>query len=288
MQVVRYAAALAVLASAALTCSSAHAFFHLWRFTEFFSTADGNVQFIELFSSGPGETVASGATITSLSTGKVFTFPSDLSGNTQNKRLLIATAGFGSLTGAVTPDFTLPSTDFFNQNGDTLTLFQFGTIDSRAFPSVPTDGATSRNYPTNTLATNTPTNYSVATGSVNLPPPGLAGDFNGDSVVNGLDLAEWRADFGATGGSDADGDLDSDGADFLVWQRQLGQPTPGQAAGAVVPEPAAAGLACAGLLLVILGSASRPAVSATLRNTPAAWDGKPATAVGRMIKVEAF
>lgn len=262
MHLLRYAAALAVMASAAFTCSPAQAFFHLWKFAEVFSAADGEVQFIELLSSGAGETVAQGATITSTSTGKVFTFPSNLSGNTLNKRLLIATAGFGALSGAVTPDFTLPSTDFFNPSGDTLTLFQFGVIDTRAFTSAPTDGVMSRNFPANTLATNSPTNYSGASGSVNVPPPVLAGDFNGDSVVNGLDLAEWRADFGATGGSDADGDLDSDGADFLVWQRQLGQPSPGLASVAVVPEPATAALACAGLLLAMLGSARWPAAKA--------------------------
>jgi hypothetical protein len=257
MHRLRYAAGLAVLASAAFACSPAQAFFHLWRFTEFFSTADGAVQFIEMHSSGAGENFSQGATITSLSTGKVFTFPSDLSGSTQNKRLLIATGGFSLLPGGVAPDFTLPSTDFFNPGGDTIELFAGFTIDSRTFTSVPVDGVTSRNYPTNTLAANTPTNYGGATGSVNLPPPGLAGDFNGDSMVDGLDLAEWRADFGLTGGSDADGDLDSDGADFLVWQRQLGQHS-SLSSGAVVPEPTAAGLAYAGLLWVILGSASRP------------------------------
>jgi hypothetical protein len=262
MHRLRYATALAVMASAAFICTPAQAFFHLWKFAEVFSAADGEVQFIELVSGGSAETVAEGATITSTSTGKVFTFPSNLSGNTQNKRLLIATAGFGALAGAVQPDFTLPLTDFFNPNGDTLTLFQFGVIDTRAFTSTPTDGVTSRNFPTNTLAANSPTNYSGATGSVNVPSPSLAGDFNGDSMVDGLDLAEWRADFGITAGSDADGDLDSDGADFLVWQRQLGQPSPGLASDTVVPEPAAAALACAGLLLTMLGSARRPAVRA--------------------------
>jgi hypothetical protein len=249
MHPIRFAAALAVLVSAALPCRPAQAFFHLWKFTEVFSSANGDVQFIELQCSGTAETVAAGATITSSSTGKVFTFPADLSGNTFNKRLLIATEDFDLLPGAVMPDYTLPSTDFFNQNGDTLTLFQFGTIDTRAFTSVPTDGVMSRNFPSNTLAANTPTNYTGASGSVNVPPPSLAGDFNGDTVVDGLDLAEWRTDFGPTAGSDADGDLDSDGADFLIWQRQLGA-SASVSSSSAVPEPAAAGLACIGFLWV--------------------------------------
>jgi hypothetical protein len=250
----RNASALAVLFSTALACPPAQAFFHLWRFTEFFSTDDGGVQFIELHSSGSAETVAQGATITSTSTGKVFTFPSNLTGNTFNRRLLIATGGFGSLPGAVTADFILPSTDFFNPNGDTLTLFQFGVIDTRGFASVPTDGVMSRNYPTNTLATNTPTNYSGAGGSVNVPPPTLAGDFNDDTVVDGLDLAEWRADFGVDDGSDADADLDSDGDDFLIWQRQLGQTSAALASTSAIPEPTAAWLAGAGVLAMLAAS----------------------------------
>jgi len=51
-----------------------------------------------------------------------------------------------------------------------------------------------------------------------------AGDFNGDGVVNGVDLAEWRGDFGSIGAADADFDGDSDGADFLAWQRNLAAP----------------------------------------------------------------
>ncbi len=47
-------------------------------------------------------------------------------------------------------------------------------------------------------------------------------DFDGSTVVDGLDLAQWQGDYGANGNSDADGDGDSDGADFLAWQRSFG------------------------------------------------------------------
>ncbi len=250
MNLFRLAPAVAVLASAVLSGAPAQAFFHLWRFTEVFSAANGDVQFIELASSGTSETVAGGATITSLATGKVFTFPSNLSGSTLNKRLLIATNGFGSLTGAVTPDFTLPSTDFFDPSGDTLTLFQFQTIDTRSLTSVPADGVMSRHFPANTVGANSPTNFSGAVGSVNVSPPTLAGDFNGDGDVDGLDLVKWQADFGVTGGSDADDDLDSDGADFLIWQRQLGESSSTPLATAV-PELDASSLAAAGLMAAL-------------------------------------
>ncbi|HEX6960954.1 MAG TPA: dockerin type I domain-containing protein [Lacipirellula sp.] len=74
----------------------------------------------------------------------------------------------------------------------------------------------------------------------------IQGDFNGDSAVDGADLALWRGGFGMTGqtddgNGDADADGDVDGADFLVWQRQIGA-TAGAAAVAAIPEPSAAAM----------------------------------------------
>jgi hypothetical protein len=54
--------------------------------------------------------------------------------------------------------------------------------------------------------------------------------------VDDSDLAQWADDLGVGGGSDADGNLRTDGADFLAWQRQLGTAASGGAA-AGVPEP---------------------------------------------------
>ena len=48
---------------------------------------------------------------------------------------------------------------------------------------------------------------------------------------------------------DADGDSDSDGADFLVWQRQMGNGVSGLASNMTVPEPST-------LLLSLLGLAA--------------------------------
>jgi hypothetical protein len=77
---------------------------------------------------------------------------------------------------------------------------------------------------------------------------GVVGDFNHDGTVNAADLAEWRGDFGPTGGSDADNDGDSDGNDFLIWQRRLGATSVTPAASAV-PEPTALAL------MVLVGGA---------------------------------
>ena len=74
----------------------------------------------------------------------------------------------------------------------------------------------------------------------------IAGDYNGDGGVDGLDLAIWEQGFGAN----------FDGADFLEWQRYLtagiGNGASGMAAHrSTVPEPGAALLASAGWMLCL-------------------------------------
>ena len=50
----------------------------------------------------------------------------------------------------------------------------------------------------------------------------VSADFNGDGLVNGLDLAIWQAGYEDDSAGDADGDGDVDGVDYLIWQRQSG------------------------------------------------------------------
>jgi T5SS/PEP-CTERM-associated repeat protein len=88
--------------------------------------------------------------------------------------------------------------------------------------------------------------------------PAFSADFDANGQVNGLDLAKWRNDFGpANGGSDADDDGDSDGADFLAWQRQLGSGVPAAVSVAAIPEPAAATLAMCGVALLMTAARRR-------------------------------
>ena len=93
---------------------------------EVFTNADGSVQFVEMFDSFGGEIFTSGFTLTANSDGniKTFTFPSNISSTPGS--MLIATTGFGSLPGGVTPDFTFSqggvSGTFFNPNATNLTF----------------------------------------------------------------------------------------------------------------------------------------------------------------------
>ena len=67
-------------------------------------------------------------------------------------------------------------------------------------------------------------------------------DFNEDTFVDVVDLAQWEAAYAVNATADADGDGDSDGDDFLIWQQQFGLPPLLSATTTAVPEPSAAAL----------------------------------------------
>src|SRR5690606_131162 len=48
------------------------------------------------------------------------------------------------------------------------------------------------------------------------------GDFDGNGLVDAADLSVWRGAIGEAAFADANNDGDSDGDDFLTWQRQFG------------------------------------------------------------------
>lgn len=77
-----------------------------------------------------------------------------------------------------------------------------------------------------------------------------AADFDLDGAVDARDLSWWQSSFGVDAGGDADGDSATTGGDFLVWQRQVGDPT--GATQYAVAEPDGASLAGAVALLVAL------------------------------------
>jgi endonuclease I len=88
----------------------------------------------------------------------------------------------------------------------------------------------------------------------------LAGDYNGDGVVNSGDYLVWRRTDGQTGvtaysGADGDGNGTINNADFNVWRLHFGQTAPGSGAelsSAAIPEPAVGSLVA--LAIFILSS----------------------------------
>lgn len=69
----------------------------------------------------------------------------------------------------------------------------------------------------------------------------LAGDYNGDGVINLADYTTWRNTLGASvpKGTEADGDGNGivDAGDYTVWKTHFGQGTPAATRAAKVPEP---------------------------------------------------
>jgi hypothetical protein len=234
--------------------SSAFATFHLWDIAEIYSNADGSVQFVEMVSpvGSLNEHLLMNHrfTATAANPDNILIFPNNLGSNqTSGRSFLIATPGFASLPGAVTPDYTFPTTNFFSTVADTLNFAQGTDTVSFTAGQLPTDGLMSINR-NRVPAINSPKNFAGQVGS--LSPPMTPGDVNSDGAVDRLDVAQMVANLGRTGATRAQGDLDGNGnvglLDAINLQINLDVPSPSAASG--VPEPATAGL-----VLVILAAA---------------------------------
>ncbi len=77
-------------------------------------------------------------------------------------------------------------------------------------------------------------------------PSSLAGDYNGNDVVDAADYVVWRDNLGEadesalSGNGDGSGGIDQ--ADYLLWKNNFGSTLPGSGDSAAVPEPAALSL----------------------------------------------
>jgi hypothetical protein len=170
---------------------SAGAAFHRWKITEVYSNASGSVQYVEFYDIFNSEHLLSGHTLQSTTPPAMsFTFPSNLSStSTANQHMLVATPGFASLPGAVTPDYTLSAWNFFATAADTLNFAAgFDTITWTA-DQLPTNGidALHEDYDGTNRHTgpNSPTNFAGQVGS--LPEPsGWLGLLVGSATVFAL------------------------------------------------------------------------------------------------------
>jgi hypothetical protein len=144
---------------------------HLWRVKEVFSNADGTIQFIELATccGSTGEIFTQSKVISS--NAHNFPLPSNLTGSTLNKHILLATSGFAALPGAPTPDHIIPN-NFFSTTADVISFDIYDTLVFSA-GQLPTNGLSSLNKDPNDdtdttfTATNSPTNFGDTSGSVN-------------------------------------------------------------------------------------------------------------------------
>lgn len=161
---------------------------HLWRVKEIFSNADGTIQFIELATccNSMSEFGLNGQILRSNSHS--FTFPSNVSGTTLNKHVLLATSAFRAMPGAPTPDHIIAD-NFFSTTADTIV---FSVYDTLIFPAgrLPTNGASSLNKDPNDatdttfIARNSPKNFADQTGIISAVsgPPGVPDGARGTTM----------------------------------------------------------------------------------------------------------
>jgi hypothetical protein len=168
MRTIGRALALALLLAGAPTC--AFGAFHLWEVNELFRSADGALQYVELFNASDFENAIAGHKIIASGGGpnRTFTFPGDLgTTSTANKTLLIATANFQAITG-VAPDYTLPA-NFMAAGGGSV-LFD-GSFDSITYVAGAFTGANALG-PGAISQTPTPRNFAGQTATIPVPEPG--------------------------------------------------------------------------------------------------------------------
>ena len=94
------------------------------------------------------------------------------------------------------------------------------------------------------------------------PIAGMGADFNGDGVIDAIDYAIWRQNYGSAGpAGDANGDGVVDAADYTIWRNTLTPPPPGAGsgglAGGTVPEPTSLVMLVAGSLLALAAQRRR-------------------------------
>lgn len=157
-----------VLALFAFACAPVFAAFHLWTFSELFSSADGKVQFVELRALTGGQQFVTGHSITA--NGHTFEFNHDMGGDTAGHSMLIGTQSFAAL-GVVAPDFIVPD-NFFALGSGTITFAEGAAVWN--YTGLPSDGTTSLNFDGGS-ARNSPRNFAGVTGTVTVqattPPP---------------------------------------------------------------------------------------------------------------------
>lgn len=155
----------------------ARAAFHLWKVNEVFSSADGQVQFVELFDGSDFEHLIQGHEVRVRAGGVTlafFAFPGNLdTTETGGRTLLLATPGFEALAG-VAPDYEIDA-GFIDRAQATGVAFD--ALDELPLAGLPGDGRSSLNRNPGgapVVAGATPRNFAGVEGAIDLPEPAAA------------------------------------------------------------------------------------------------------------------
>jgi hypothetical protein len=162
----------AALLTALVLPAPAAAKSHLWDTLVVFSSADGKVQFINMFVSDPagtGEWFFQGQSLTSNSSTYIFPNHLPMNVSTFERWVLIATQDYADLPNAPTPDYIIPP-GFFDPEGDELRYRT--TIDVFTIPAgaMPTDGVHALERDLSTPV-NVGINFAGESGTVTVPAP---------------------------------------------------------------------------------------------------------------------
>ncbi len=175
---------------------------HSWDIVEVFSNASGSIQFVELEEccSMPNETGLLNKIVMSAATGEQLTFTANLpAGSTANAHLLLGTAAYAALPGAVAPDYIIVP-GFFSTIAEAAPGIEYHVYDDFVFSAgmLPLNGKDSlhRSGPGYVSGANSPTNFAGESGNVDACPWDLDGD--GEvGITDFLDLlGNWDNPYG--------------------------------------------------------------------------------------------
>jgi cytochrome c553 len=185
MNINRKRLSMAVAAGAAGFVSPASADFDQWRISEVFTNADAAIQYVELETTAMNQGDVAGLVLTAINADgqqqNNATLMSDLSGDTSNRNLLIATESFAELTG-LNPDLLVPDGFLFTEggsinfaNGTAIIEYAARQLPKNGVQSIDGNGAAISPGPTNfaglsaTLSVETNASFDAAASVVVLP-----------------------------------------------------------------------------------------------------------------------
>ena len=189
MKIGKHQSVAGVLLLALNAMQPAQADFDQWRISEIFSNEDGTVQYIEMQTTASNQINLSGLSLTALNAngqqrGSIL-FSANLTGQTANKRVLIATPGFVTSTG-LSADLQIPA-GFLSTEGGTIRFAT--TVSSVAYTAsqLPRNGVQAIDGSATAVAP-TPTNFAGLSATVSLPVAALFDASNSILTLPVLDI----------------------------------------------------------------------------------------------------